>query len=368
MPFVQAKCPNCGGMLAVDDSKKAAICQFCGDAFVVEEAVNNYITYNVTNNTTNHNYGDGAVVNIYEDKSKDFVIKGGVLEKYEGASVDVVIPDGVIEIGEAAFSGLKIQSVVIPEGVKIIGRDAFANCLNLVSVDIPRSVLHVDASAFKNTPCNGDGFDNDDFVISNDILIGYKGNGDCVTIPYGIKTIGNKVFENCNTLVSLKIPDSVTVIDRFAFADCINLKTVVIGNGVQSIGVGAFANSTNLESVILGNSVTTIDNYAFFGCESLESITFPNSLKSIGECAFEKCVSLSSVVIPSSVTTIGRNAFFSVESNLQQSLRVYKISVMEHLVSIGLRMVCVGIAVAQRKKVCFWINALNVVNQFKTNI
>lgn len=66
MPFVQAKCPMCGGMLAVDDAKKAAVCQFCGDAFVVEEAVNNYITNNITNNTINNNIGDGAIVNVIE--------------------------------------------------------------------------------------------------------------------------------------------------------------------------------------------------------------------------------------------------------------------------------------------------------------
>ena len=67
MPFVQAKCPECGGMLAVDDSKKAANCQFCGKAFIVQDAVNNYNTYNTYN--TNHNYGEGAVVNVYENQN-----------------------------------------------------------------------------------------------------------------------------------------------------------------------------------------------------------------------------------------------------------------------------------------------------------
>ena len=66
MPFVQAKCPMCGGMLAVDDTKKAAVCQFSGDAFVVEEAANNYITNNIANNTVNNNIGDGAIVNVFE--------------------------------------------------------------------------------------------------------------------------------------------------------------------------------------------------------------------------------------------------------------------------------------------------------------
>ena len=63
MSLLQAKCPNCGGELTVDDGKKAIVCQFCNEAFIVEEAVNNYITNHITNNTI----GDGAVVNVYEN-------------------------------------------------------------------------------------------------------------------------------------------------------------------------------------------------------------------------------------------------------------------------------------------------------------
>ncbi len=47
MPVVQAKCPNCGGFLAVDNTKDAAVCQFCNTPFIVEKAINNYnITIN----------------------------------------------------------------------------------------------------------------------------------------------------------------------------------------------------------------------------------------------------------------------------------------------------------------------------------
>ena len=51
MPLVPAKCPNCGATLSVDSDGKAEICQYCGSAFIVEEAkqyFNN--TYNITNN------------------------------------------------------------------------------------------------------------------------------------------------------------------------------------------------------------------------------------------------------------------------------------------------------------------------------
>lgn len=58
MPFIQAKCTNCGGILEVDSTKDAAICKYCGTPFIVEKAINNY---NTTNNIT------ASTVNVYGD-------------------------------------------------------------------------------------------------------------------------------------------------------------------------------------------------------------------------------------------------------------------------------------------------------------
>ena len=52
MPIVDAKCTNCGATLQVDNSKEAMVCQYCGSAFVVEKAINNYNT-TVVNNIAN---------------------------------------------------------------------------------------------------------------------------------------------------------------------------------------------------------------------------------------------------------------------------------------------------------------------------
>ena len=74
MPLVQAKCTNCGANLEINNTLDAAVCPYCGAAFIVEKAINNY------NNTTNHiNAGS---VNAYGGSSADFVVHGGVLEKY----------------------------------------------------------------------------------------------------------------------------------------------------------------------------------------------------------------------------------------------------------------------------------------------
>ena len=47
--LVAAKCTNCGSNIEVDKEKEAGICPHCGAAFIVEKAINNYITNNVYN-------------------------------------------------------------------------------------------------------------------------------------------------------------------------------------------------------------------------------------------------------------------------------------------------------------------------------
>ena len=47
--LVSAKCTNCGANIEVDKQKEAGICQHCGSAFIVEKAINNFITNNVYN-------------------------------------------------------------------------------------------------------------------------------------------------------------------------------------------------------------------------------------------------------------------------------------------------------------------------------
>ena len=42
MRFVPAICSHCGGSLDVDPSQEAAVCPYCGTAFIVEKAINHY--------------------------------------------------------------------------------------------------------------------------------------------------------------------------------------------------------------------------------------------------------------------------------------------------------------------------------------
>ena len=86
---------------------------------------------------------------------------------------------------------------------------------------------------------------------------------------------------------------------------------------IVGIANGLFENCEVLKKVILPDSITIIGQNAFKNCFDLEDINFPKSLKTIESNAFDGCFSLSTVyepfVIPSTVEEIGQDAFKDVE-------------------------------------------------------
>ena len=119
-------------------------------------------------------------------------------------------------------------------------------------------------------------------------------------IPHTIKgvtvtCIGNDAFDNCRSLTSVTIPDSVMSIGDSAFRYCTSLTSVTIPDSVTSIGDTAFQYCTSLASVTIPDSVTSIGDCAFMDCSSLTSVTIPDSVTSIGSGAFSNCAALTGI-------------------------------------------------------------------------
>lgn len=132
-----------------------------------------------------------------------------------------------------------------------------------------------------------------------------NGNITEITLPDGLKEVGQLAFYQCNNLKSIIIPETVTAIGYNAFNGCSSLEDISLPSGLTEIPSRLFMGCSNLKSIEIPKGVTTIHNFAFSECSSLESIVIPDEVKELPYCCFAGCISLKKVVLGKSVETIG---------------------------------------------------------------
>ena len=158
-----------------------------------------------------------------------------------------------------------------------------------------------------------------------------------ISIPEGVKEIGDTAFIDCESLETLQLPGTLEKIGKAAFRNCKKLKKVSLPKGIKSIAINAFWNCDSLkdengflviDGILLGyygrdtslripNGVWSIVSlscgYSSFNYDPKKDITeilLPDGLENIGESAFEEFKGLASIGIPDSVKMISNKAFY----------------------------------------------------------
>lgn len=285
----------------------------------------------------------------------------------------ITLNHGLESIGKAAFSDSALKEISIPETVTEINEYAFDGSKKLEKVvfygDAPEGFIKKDDPLNGYAPSTGNYiiyfnetakgfetpkwygyttkiigsnandlpvFDNYEYLETEAeiVITRYFGQETDVVVPSqingkNITTVGVSAFKNCESIKTIKLPDTIQIIEDRAFGNCTKLERIEFSENLRSIGIYAFTGCNALSSVTLPNSLETLGYLSFnnllnlkevtvgsgvknwgraFFASKLEKVVFAEGLTCIGDRAFDSTM-IEEIVIPESVIEIGKDAF-----------------------------------------------------------
>lgn len=137
-----------------------------------------------------------------------------------------------------------------------------------------------------------------------------------IILPDSITSVGGRAFYNCTALEKINIPDGVTVIYDETFEGCENLKSISIGSlistlenipysqkSVEEINVSENNHYFSSEKGVLYNKNKT--EIIIVPDSTLTEFVIPDSVTSIRTGAFDDCSSLESITLGAGITSLG---------------------------------------------------------------
>ena len=242
--------------------------------------------------------------------------------------------EGVTKLGSSCFRNTRLTAAFIPDAVTTIENYVFRDIPTLQTVVYGPNVESISTYQFRyysSDPMPARWVFNGKYTsIPNDFLSGRSNvtevelgsqitsigssafNGtfiQSITLPEGLKSIGNSAFANCTQLAQpIQLPDGLTTLGDYAFQNCSLLPSVDIGSQLATIGQCAFQNCTSLTTVTGGEGLTRLNNSCFMNTRLTEAF-IPDAVTTIENHVFRDIPTLTTVVFGPSVASISRNQF-----------------------------------------------------------
>jgi hypothetical protein len=117
-----------------------------------------------------------------------------------------------------------------------------------------------------------------------------------LTIPNGVTSIGNSVFENCSGFTGgLTIPNGVTTIGSYAFFGCSGFTGgLTIPNSVTTINTGAFNGCSQITAISTSYATTP----SFSGSNSFANMAASGTVTNVGVSSAEVLSFLKTKSLP----------------------------------------------------------------------
>lgn len=286
-------------------------------------------TFYYTRNLAGVTFANGSICNeigaeaFYYSTLTEFIVPSEVVtiadsafsSCYTLASVTFA-GSKVATIGVKAFTSSGLKQFTFPSGVTVVSEQMFSHCSELESVTFNNAITKIDEMAFYNctklTVIDLPG----SLTAMEELCLGKTGITEFV-LPAKVNKIANRMFENCASLASVKLHNSLVSIGAGAFDGCTSLMSLELPSNVTQIGDGAFSGS-GIESLTIASNNTAfkiVDGVLFNKAGTTivcvtpaktGSYTIPNNV-TVARNAFKGSM-LSEVIVGSGVK-IGQYAF-----------------------------------------------------------
>ena len=142
----------------------------------------------------------------------------GTIVSYNGNDTSLVVPKEI--------DGIEIKQIY---------RKSFSTCTNLKNITIQNNITYINGSAFE-------GCKNLENIIVNDDNVNYSSVNGVLLNKTKFELIRCPEGKKDNNYA---IPDSVIALEWYAFEDCYSLPSISVPNSIKDIGKGSFEKKSN---------------------------------------------------------------------------------------------------------------------------
>ena len=185
---------------------------------------------------------------------------------------EIEIPEGIVKLGVGCFGHCsELKKVKLPKSLRVIGGSAFIKCTSLVEIDIPEMVEEIHWDAFWETGY-AESWEEKYVIRGKNVLVAYCGEDTAVEVPEGVEYIGEYVFDWCEEMEQLVLPESVRQCEETIHC-CKYLQYIVVKNPDMIFPDNEDFIITCPKAKLIGAKGSTTETYAKqYGYDFLEEL------------------------------------------------------------------------------------------------